>query len=101
MQFQKEHQVWIIIFSIQFKLGYYSIPFVYILHDILQKHATKELELATSTVSELFTNFREICSWDLEENPQRLGRIDEEYEPITIEIDTSYFLDIIQQRCLS
>ena len=59
--------------------------------ELLQKFVGHELQISKETVSEWFQYFREICTSYIEENSQELGGIDENNEPIMVEIDESYF----------
>ena len=43
------------------------------------------------TICKWYQNIREICSMWIENNPEILGRMDENDNPITVEIDESYF----------
>ena len=61
-------------------------------HEYLQKHAAHELQISRTTVTSWYQDFRDVCIIALENNPQLIGGIDENNDPIIVEIDESYFL---------
>ena len=60
----------------------------------LQKDISYELQLDLSNVQEWFEYLREICFEYIEENSQIIGGLDENFEPIIVEIDENYFFHV-------
>ena len=58
---------------------------------VSRNYVSHELQISQNTVFEWYKEFKEIISCYLEEKSELLGGVTENDEPITVEIDESYF----------
>jgi transposase-like protein len=59
--------------------------------NLLQKHATRELNVNKRTVIDMYNKCRRVCTWFAQREETELGGMDENGNPVIVEVDESKF----------